>query len=675
MKVDLDNCDREPIHIPGHIQPFAALMLVEPSGARVLGASANLADVLGPTTGKGTRLADWLPDPGSVVSLYETLESRTRADMQIGNLHCTAHRQDRGIILEFEPGIDGPDDDSMLLRRLDRFLQRLSGCVEPNDLLERAAEEIRDVAGVDRAMVYRFDADMNGEIVIERTGGGAQRYIGQHFPASDIPRQARELYRRNRVRIIPDIHYAAVPVHSLDGSAEPLDLGLAVSRAVSPIHLEYLDNMHVGATLTISLLDGSGELWGMLVCHNDRPCRFPPAVRLFCGMLGEVVSTQLDLLLRNRESEAVTDAVLETSDLLDDLPDADNLVAYLEGCIGDLLRLVGAEGLVLRLNGELIELGRGDVDPRVIEAIVAHAARANAGSEPVAHDAVAALPGVGNDTAGWVAGALHVRLGQRGGDCAIFLRAEQVATIDWAGNPNKAVERNPDTGRLTPRKSFDIWQERVQGLSLPWQRGQLRAAAKFAQLVGLHQGYRLRQMTEAKQRMTYLARHDSLTGLPNRTLLLDRIEQANERSRRYGHEVAVLFTDLDGFKEINDELGHEAGDQVLVEIAHRLEVRLRDCDTVARLGGDEFVVLAEIAPGAESSERSMERVAERIIEAVATPMHLDGGPRTVGASVGIACRACSAGSDPSSDEILRAADAAMYDVKRHGRGGYAFAAD
>ena len=167
--------------------------------------------------------------------------------------------------------------------------------------------------------------------------------------------------------------------------------------------------------------------------------------------------------------------------------------------------------------------------------------------------------------------------------------------------------------------------------------------------------------------LALLAHHDALTRLPNRKLLADRLTQALARPQRNGSQVAVLFLDLDGFKHINDSLGHEAGDQVLKDIAKRLLGVVRHSDTVARLGGDEFVVLA--ADFDETGPHRIGVLAQKCIDAISKPLQTGSAQPMLGVSIGIAW---SAGSHGATD-LLATADRAMYTVKQSGRSGFAVA--
>jgi diguanylate cyclase (GGDEF)-like protein/PAS domain S-box-containing protein len=167
----------------------------------------------------------------------------------------------------------------------------------------------------------------------------------------------------------------------------------------------------------------------------------------------------------------------------------------------------------------------------------------------------------------------------------------------------------------------------------------------------------IRERKEVESNLAHRSMHDPLTGLPNRALLVEHLQQATQRRRIGDQTFAVLFVDVDGFKEVNDELGHTAGDEVLVAVAGRLSSALRASDTVARFGGDEFVVIAELAHARDAG-----LLADRLAEAVSEPIAVDGtGTVHVGASVGVAVHG---GGQDDAETLLVRADVDMYRVKR-----------
>lgn len=174
----------------------------------------------------------------------------------------------------------------------------------------------------------------------------------------------------------------------------------------------------------------------------------------------------------------------------------------------------------------------------------------------------------------------------------------------------------------------------------------------------------LHKLNENRAELAYLAHHDGLTGLPNRVLLSDRLQQLLAQAQRRNTRVGLLFMDLDGFKDINDSLGHEAGDEVLRQVAQRLGKIVRDADSLARVGGDEFVLL--LSDLGDNAETAAGIVADKCIAAIKAPFMLSGKPCALGVSIGIALG--DGGS--SADTLLLSADHAMYDAKKSGRGRY-----
>ncbi|MBU2537122.1 MAG: GGDEF domain-containing protein [Proteobacteria bacterium] len=169
---------------------------------------------------------------------------------------------------------------------------------------------------------------------------------------------------------------------------------------------------------------------------------------------------------------------------------------------------------------------------------------------------------------------------------------------------------------------------------------------------------------EQLKKLFQLAYYDDLTGLPNRVLLRDRLEQALARAERSGATGTILYLDLDNFKSVNDSFGHQAGDRVLKETATRLKACIRPQDTAARIGGDEFVILiADLAESGEVLRKFLSGIAQRILTAIAQPIDLEQSGITITASIGIATYPAKANT---FEHILYTADTAMYQAKRQG---------
>jgi diguanylate cyclase (GGDEF)-like protein len=258
--------------------------------------------------------------------------------------------------------------------------------------------------------------------------------------------------------------------------------------------------------------------------------------------------------------------------------------------------------------------------------------------------------------------------------------AREVGQESWRIFGHLAAQREAPLNEVTKRclrwrdAADEVVRETAEQLALDpevlaWALGMLQRSLDVT-LVRMCQSFESErqnsheELTRRQEELAFLATHDALTGLPNRTLILDRVEQMLVRSRRSQTPVAALFVDLDNFKSINDTLGHGVGDELLRAVAARLDGVVRDIDALGRLGGDEFVVVAE----GMSLDSGPEMIAERLLAALKQPFELEGAEQnrlTVTASVGIA-----AGDRVSAEELLRDADIAMYRAKWDGKNRY-----
>lgn len=483
--VDPTGCDREPIHLLGAIQPFGFLIAVSTPDWLVQRVSANVGDWLkvAPADMLGRVLLDFihvdaihtLRNQLQIVNMTGTTarlfgiridDSRRRFDLAV-------HTQPGQVVIECEPSAaDSSVNASALVRGM---MNRVQDVRDPPTLSCSAARELRALTGFDRVMVYRFAPDDSGEVIAESTDTGIESFLGLHYPASDIPRQARTLYERNWLRIIPDIEAAPSPIQpALDPAGMPLDLSQSVLRSVSPIHIEYLRNMGVRASMSVSILR-EGRLWGLFACHHYSPLHVSFERRTAAELFGQMFS----LLMENRERETESGYENRARGLNDRLVQAlageDNRAQGIARRLGDIAAQLNCDGVGLLLNGKVTLHGMTPEPRQFVDLIEQIRASTTAPGNRAINEIRAAYPRA-SEFQNRAAGMLVMPLSRSPRDYLIFFRREVAHTVTWAGDPNKPVVPGPLGDRLTPRKSFESWRETVAGRSVPWSAADLRIA-------------------------------------------------------------------------------------------------------------------------------------------------------------------------------------------------------
>ncbi|TFV85945.1 SpoIIE family protein phosphatase [Blastococcus sp. CT_GayMR16] len=508
--VDLSNCEREPIHVPGSVQPRGVLIAVSDPDFVVQQVSENLGDLIGVhwRAALGRPLTEVLgvAAASAVIrsaSAFGDLRERNPVEITLdvdgdpvpvdALLHRAVIRADEPVPTEFPAG---RDPGSSLLVELEpargprpfsfpNTYQAVRGTIGDlnrasslQQLYDITATAVRTLTGFDRVMVYRYDADYNGEVVAEAKLPELNSFLGLHYPASDIPAQARALYEKNWIRLISDVDYVPAGLQPTlhPASGLPLDLTYSTLRSVSPIHLEYLRNMGVRASMSISLLRDD-KLWGLIACHHYSGPHAPPyATRAAAEFLGSTLS--LRLVDRAEEDEIrralrvrSTLAWLTAATLDEDRPLAETLLGS-----RSLLDLVPADGVAVHLQGT--RGSRGVALPvTVADGIAAWAAAQ--GDDVVATDSLPHTADRLGVPAELASGVLVLPLPE--GQYVLWSRGEAVQHIDWGGDPhNKAIaEREGNGVRLSPRKSFDRWRETVRDRSEPWTTQQVSEATEL----------------------------------------------------------------------------------------------------------------------------------------------------------------------------------------------------
>lgn len=520
----LTACDREPIHIPGAIQPHGLLLVAD---------VATFVTVAGAGDVEGELAQDWLgrdvsellgqdiralvdanpAGPGGTIVAAQVEGTRRRFDVAV-------HRTAQHLLVELERANTDPQPAGMVLASLDSTAAQFERAGDLMALCERAASAFRTLTGFDRVMIYRFLDDEAGRVVAESRDPALGTFLHHHFPATDIPQQARALYVRNRARAIPDIGYVPAPLRP--AGFENVDLSDVSLRSVSPIHIQYLHNMEVGASASISIVK-DGLLWGLIACHNAEPRDLPrdvraTAVALAGGLARQIRAKEEAEQYRERlRLRGAEDAVRPR--LVSEAP----LHTIVAAIADDLRVMLGGDGLAF-VQGRRVE--PYGICPAAEEiAAIARWAQRQGGGEPFATHQLGAVLAGADAYATQASGLLAMPLGESGA-VLLWFRVEQVEEVEWAGNPHKAVDHDP-SAILNPRTSFASWVEEVRGRSRRWTLEEVEAAHRLRR--AFHEAHKTVEMRRLNAELNAtLADKDAL--LAQKDVLMKEVDHRVQNS-------------------------------------------------------------------------------------------------------------------------------------------------
>jgi light-regulated signal transduction histidine kinase (bacteriophytochrome) len=527
---EVTNCDREPIHIPGAILPHGAMLVLDDETLEVIQIAGDVKGLLGVSAEEllghsaGTVFRPQQIENLRALSANLTLvKPRHLLDPQMRvvadrPLDASLHRIDGVLILEFEAADIGERFAADPLAAVQEMIEGLDGAVSLVAMCDMAAERVRGVASYDRVLVYRFMQDESGWVIAESKQDGLEPFLDLHYPAADIPKQARALYVKNGLRLITQVNYEPARLMPTNNphTGKPLDMSQAILRDVSPIHREYLRNMGIDASMSISIIIG-GELWGLIACHHYSQRRLPQHLRAVCELFGSMFSYQLEVFEKRDQFNARLTSRMILQSLMLNLAGADdyarglteqspNLLDYIHG--GDA-SIEGQQkgGVAVSVKGELTFLG---ITPNKnqINELVDWLNTQMLGAEGVyATDRLGECWEPAKAFADVASGLLVISVSPDPSDFIIWFRPEMLGTTSWAGEPRKTVVEGLDGEILTPRKSFEIWKEAVRGRGLPWSPSDLDAARDLrSSLLNVV----LRRITEAARERKLAAERDQL---------------------------------------------------------------------------------------------------------------------------------------------------------------------
>ena len=579
MKTDdfeelLANCADEPIRFPGAIQPHGVLLTLSEPDLRIIQVSANVGALFNhaPEALLGQPLQTLLgTEPAQVVQTMA--EQNTFSDapplhvtLNGADFEALLHRHQKVLVLEFEPRLKDFRPRALNGRTSDlgKMLQRLQAAKTLQALYEISVTEIQAMTGYDRVLIYRFEDEGHGQVIAEASAPSMELFNGLFFPASDIPEQARELYRTNWLRIIPNAAYEPVPLlpKLRPDTGQPLDLSFATLRSVSPIHCQYMQNMGVLSSMSISLMKGD-TLWGLISCGNREPLLVPNDLRIACQTIGQVLSLQISAmealdLSRQREEK------VEALALLDQAMKAsqENVFDGLAQQAQVLMDLTLSGGVAIIEDKQLHRYGNCP-EPAQIRALHKWL---QANGEPVfsSHNLASVYPPAA-EFQPVASGVLAMSLPKPVDNGVLWFRPEVKENVNWSGDPNKALDlENSDAGlRLRPRTSFEIWKVEMAGISTKWSHGD-RFAANDLRRSALEndlarQVLREQQAVRARDELVAVVSHDlrnpmtvisMLCGMMQKAFSSDgphtsrRISSAIDTMQQAAGRMNVLLEDL-----------------------------------------------------------------------------------------------------------------------------------
>ena len=547
----LEACASEPIHQIGHVQPHGGLLAFSPEVPwNVRQASRNIREFV------GLDVDDVLNVPLSslfepsllarVTSLIEALREQATATgkiiLQLGgrpvDLLLHIYRSDDCLVLEMARD-EGPHQESRLadlLLQTQQTMLRTDAYLEAGRYFNLVVEFVRSLTGYDSVMVYRFDQQWNGEIIAQSRVDAAPSYLGMHFPASDIPAQARRLYTTNLVRVVANVDAVPVPIvpELSPVTGRPLDLTHSALRSLSPIHMEYLRNIGVHSSMVISLMQ-NGRLWGLIACHHlaEKPASL--VLREAAIFVSRLVSSRLSTLEAMEQKVLTERANQITGDLLKTLPRLPVREILLR-LMPELQALLNASAMIVVVEGEIHVCGDHPPQAQIAKLLDWLAARPKPElflSDFLGQDCPELADAV--DT---MAGILATPPSPEMRNCMIWLRKEKPQTIHWAGKYEEGFVQNAAGNyRLTPRKSFELWSESWSGRSAPWREVEVGVATTLAlampeslaqkSLLEAAQALQLKTETELRQHRDHLEET-----VRERTLALSIAKEAAEAASR-----------------------------------------------------------------------------------------------------------------------------------------------
>jgi len=579
----------EQIHIPGWIQSHGVLLVLQEPEFDIIQVSSNTEEWLNISPENLLKQnLKCLLESHQIDNIYNNLAgyfeyiNPVKLSIKCGNelrlFNSIIHRNDGVVILELEPCEDKSEPDFSQFYQLTLpTINRIHKSVNLHELCGIVVKEIRKITGFDRVMIYKFHPDDSGEVIAEDKREDIEAYLGLHYPAYDVPQPARDIFSINSLRIIPNINCQAVELIPKNNPVtnQPLDLSFSVLRGVSYCHIEYLDNMGVMGSMSISLVK-EGKLWGLIACHHQSVKYISYNKRVVCEFLGQLMSIHIPIREQNDNLDYKVTLKSVQSEVIKIISESEDLLTVFRNIGSKLLTIVRATGAVISLEGAYHKIGKTPSDAEITALL--NWVKNHIGTDIYSTDSLPIIYPPAKEFKDIGSGLLVQEIAKVQEIYVLWFRPEVSQTVNWAGNPEYPIEIESDgTMKLCPRKSFEEWQEIVQFHSLPWEPYEIQGAQEFkTAIVGIIMrriselakiNLELEKSNDELDSFTYIASHDlkePLRGIHNYSTFL-----------------------MEDYGEILDQDGRDKL-ETLVRLTQRMEDLINALSFFSRLGRQEL---------------------------------------------------------------------------------------
>lgn len=493
VNYDSEFCGSLPVQHINLIQPYGFLLVLEKETLAIIQISENVQELfaLAPEQIVNTRFSNYITSDET-----RELIEKFRTGIQ-GNINFTftlhlgeqkkelvgsVHSKEEYLIMELEYSPENTPSFMDVFREVKYMMSAIDHQHTLENICNVTVRELKRLTGYDSILMYRFDEDWNGTVIAQASEKGMPDYLGLKFPASDIPKQVRNLYMRNPYRLIPARTYTPVKLYPV---INPLthtltDLSDCNLRSVANVHIEYMKNMGLEASMSLRIMNNT-RLWGLISCHHRTPRHLGFELRSVLELLSNVVSNKIAAALAIEEFKEMNKLIEKRTKLIDYIYAEKNWVKSVLQHKVNLLHLLDVDGVAIIYKGKTETLGTVP-DKDDIENLVYWMQAKNISKVY----AVTNLSSVNDHALNYTtngSGIIAVPINTETGDFIIGFRKEVVRTVNWGGNPDEAITFETDKKNYHPRNSFRVWKQEVKNTSRPWSNAELKIAESFRSYV------------------------------------------------------------------------------------------------------------------------------------------------------------------------------------------------